>query len=684
MRFVPTAALFTSVVLLIAGLALASSERTKTSERADVQLVGTADGIATDVRGRLDRGHQAVLLLAERPAFATLAQRGHGLGLGAVKHVLASIEAIDATVADTASFFLLSGEERVRSVDGVIESRSKLARDASTEPFFEPTLSLAAGAAYESPPYVSTVTDRLVISESTVVRSGEEPIGILRLEVPVSPARSTAADGTQVGLVDPRTGTFTTLSGIRRSSAFTRLIGVEADAGVLETDGHRLAYRRLSGGTGASWLIVASVPVASVLTTNIPIGPLLLVAGAVALSLVGMLMRKRARREHALALVLAQEARAEAERRSLTDALTQLFNRRHMVDAISAELSRAGRGGPAPIVLLLDVDHFKRINDIYGHGAGDEVLVEVADRLRSRMRGYDVIGRWGGEEFIVLVPGVGDDETFFQVAEDVRRLIGSVPFTVTGDTTIPVTVSIGAARASESLRTAEAIVDAADRALYAAKRRGRDRTQLFGDLTVEDFVAEEPEALRLARALALSSSARESLPKSNGEQVASIATAIAEQLDLAGSMVMRCRLGSWLRDLGAVSIPDRLLQLVGPADAVDRALIENHVVVGEQIVRSVAGLSEAADAVRHHHERFDGTGYPDRLDGDQIPLEARIVAVAAAYIELVSLVPRFSPSIREAILAHLEADDGARFDPAVVRALADALHTVDAPTASAA
>ena len=272
MRFVPTAALFTSVILLIAGLALASSERTKTSERADVQLVGTADGVATDVRGRLDRGRQAVLLLAERPAFSLLAEHGHEIG--AVKRVLASIEAIDATVADTASFFLLSGEERVRSVDGVIESRSKLVRDASAEPFFEPTLSLAAGAAYESSPYVSPVTDRLVISESTVIRAGEQPIGILRLEVPVSPARSTAADGTQVGLVDPRTGTLTTLSGTRRSAAYTKLIGVDSDAAVLETDGRRLAYRRLAGGTAASWLIVASVPVESVLTTNIPIGPL--------------------------------------------------------------------------------------------------------------------------------------------------------------------------------------------------------------------------------------------------------------------------------------------------------------------------------------------------------------------------------------------------------------------------
>ena len=142
-----------------------------------------------------------------------------------------------------------------------------------------------------------------------------------------------------------------------------------------------------------------------------------------------MLLRQRRRRE-AAALLAAEGGRAEAEQRTRMDALTGLYNRRHVLDAIAAELARSDRTGVPPSVLLLDLDHFRRINDVYGHAVGDRVLSEIARRLRGRLRGYDVLGRWGGEAFIVLAPGVPDDDMLRRLADQIRRLVGTLPVAV--------------------------------------------------------------------------------------------------------------------------------------------------------------------------------------------------------------------------------------------------------------
>ena len=249
---------------------------------------------------------------------------------------------------------------------------------------------------------------------------------------------------------------------------------------------------------------------------------------------------------------------------------------------------------------MLDLDHFRRINDVYGHAVGDRVLSEVARRLRGRLRGYDVLGRWGGEAFIVLAPGVPDDETLRTLAEQIRRLVGTLPVAIDDETLLPVTVSVGAVRAGDALRSVEGLVDCATRALAAAKRRGRDRVQLFGDLTVEDLVAEEPETIRLARALALSVE-RARRPAARGRRARLGAGGRDRRADAASARRSRAAAGS--ADCYMISaqssVSDRILALVGPPTARDRLAYEGHAAAGERLVRSVAGVSEVADDRRH-------------------------------------------------------------------------------------
>jgi diguanylate cyclase (GGDEF)-like protein/PAS domain S-box-containing protein len=378
-------------------------------------------------------------------------------------------------------------------------------------------------------------------------------------------------------------------------------------------------------------------------------------------------------------LTTEMEALAAVEERSRVDALTGVANRRHVVEVLTAELERARREVARPGVLMVDVDHFKPVNDTYGHSVGDAVLAELAARLGKAVRRYDLVGRWGGEEFCIILPGVASENALRRVADVIRRSVVEAPYAIGDGRFLQLTASVGGVLAVEGLWSVEALVDAADRALYAAKRHGRNRVVLAGDMRLEDFAAEEPEALRLAEALALSAGAREGIPETHPREVADLAAEIALQLGLTEDVVMRCRLGGLLHDLGKVGVPDRVLVKPGPLDPAEWEQMRAHPEIGERIVRRIAGLAQAASVVRHHHERWNGTGYPDGLAGTEIPIEARIVAVADTYSALTHDRVYRGRRPERAALAEIVAVAGSHLDPACVEALVAIVQGLDAP-----
>jgi diguanylate cyclase (GGDEF)-like protein len=366
-------------------------------------------------------------------------------------------------------------------------------------------------------------------------------------------------------------------------------------------------------------------------------------------------------------------ARTIAERSSVVDPLTGAYNRRHLEETLAAELVRGRREGSGTGVIMLDVDHFKRVNDTYGHAAGDTVLVEVVGRLDSAVRGYDTIARWGGEEFCILVPGVGDDATLALTAEKLVRVIADAPIALDERRAVHVTVSIGASRDTGGL-SPDGLVDAADQALYVAKRRGRDQVCLFSQLGPSDLLhEEEPDAIRTAQAFSLSASVREGMQDEHNQQVAHLSGRIAEVLGMPQAFVLLCQLGGWLHDVGKVAIPEGILAKSGPLDEAEWSTMRSHPLVGEQIIDRVTGLRDAVGAVRHHHERYDGSGYPDGLAGDAIPLEARIVAVADAYSAITADRSYRRSRDQAAAVRELRASAGTHLDPRLVEALILAL-----------
>jgi diguanylate cyclase (GGDEF)-like protein/PAS domain S-box-containing protein len=366
----------------------------------------------------------------------------------------------------------------------------------------------------------------------------------------------------------------------------------------------------------------------------------------------------------------AEDERAEALKRlewlSSVDALTELFNRRHFSEVLRARLAGSATGAA---IVLVDVDHFKRINDSHGHQIGDLVLREIARRLDDATRPCDVTSRWGGEEFCVLLDEIGDDDELEALVERLRTAVGATPIPIGENGAVHVTISIGAVRPSPDCHTPEQLLASADAALYVAKRGGRNQARIGRGAPMLVPVDASEGLEGVVQALAAAASIRGGVSAMHSAQVAALSTAIAVELELPAATVELARLGGWLHDCGKVTVPTDILAHRGPLDEAARARMRHHAIAGEALVSVVPGLSGAAQVVRSHHERFDGVGYPDGLAGDEIPLAARIVAAADAFVAMTESRPYEGPRAHGEAIAELQRSSGSQFDPRVVDAL---------------
>jgi diguanylate cyclase (GGDEF)-like protein len=422
--------------------------------------------------------------------------------------------------------------------------------------------------------------------------------------------------------------------------------------------------RRLAVG-GRTWRVEVASPA--------PAGAawlpwVVLAAGLAVTALVGMLLEQRTR---ALRVALRESrdlnaeldaARALAERRSRIDALTGLFTRGHLMHQLEGELQRDG--GRRAGLVLVDLLGLGEVNRSLGHAAGDRLLVEVAGRLRGTLRDYDCVARWDAGRFALLVPQVPDDAALWRVAESLRRVLTGAPVPLDGGE-LWVGCAVGCAPSAG--RDPDGVLEDAELAVARARAAGGGRAYLHGEVAAD--LARQPDALRIAEALARTAGRREGMPEGHCPQVADLAAATAERLGLPAAVVLRCRLAGWLHDLGKVAIPAALLTKPGPLDEHEWVVMRTHSELGERMLAGMPGLAEVAPAVRHHHERWDGGGYPDGLDGQRIPVEARIVAAADAYSAITSAPPFHAPRDPQEALAELRRCAGTQLDPAVAEAL---------------
>ena len=355
----------------------------------------------------------------------------------------------------------------------------------------------------------------------------------------------------------------------------------------------------------------------------------------------------------------------EQERLAVTDALTGLHNRRFFEEMLKLEVERTQRGSEGAGLLVLDLDHFKTVNDRYGHPAGDTVLRETARRLIAALRSIDVIARYGGEEFVVVLPDVGVD-ALEMIAERCREAIGGQPFVLDGGETITVTASIGAACHPVHSADSDDLMRVADASLYAAKDLGRDVVQI-GRPAVRGTLPKVSTMTAFFENLA--EEIDETLvgwPRSRA--VSRWAAETAGLLGLDAGETARCAEAGRFHDIGMLRVPQATLTKPGPLGDEEWASVQRHPEHGERMLGLSKELKDVARVVAQHHERWDGSGYPARLAGNEIAIEARVVAVCEAWAAMVSDRP-YRPALdRDAARAELLDGAGRQFDSYVVAA----------------
>ena len=366
-----------------------------------------------------------------------------------------------------------------------------------------------------------------------------------------------------------------------------------------------------------------------------------------------------------------------ALRLALTDPLTGLGNYRHFHERLQGELATVEDDRTPLTLCLVDVDDFKLINDRFGHPAGDRVLKRVAGLLRQGGEAF----RLGGDEFAVLLTGLDQREALV-AAESIVDRIASLQ----GDAVDSVSVSVGVASFPGRGVGRDEVVRLADNALYWAKEHGKNQVRLYrpdvaGLKPLKSVAAglDRSARFRAAASLAKAVDERDADTASHSERVSDLAARIAARLGLDAEQTELTRLATSLHDLGKLAIPEQILHKPGRLTEAERLVVEQHPRTGFQMLENL-GIDPVADLVLHHHERWDGTGYPDGLRGEEIPLGARIIFVADAYDAMTSDRVYQRRLTHQEAIAELTHCAGTQFDPLVVTALVQEFSggTVDA------
>ncbi|TMC64208.1 MAG: diguanylate cyclase [Chloroflexota bacterium] len=402
----------------------------------------------------------------------------------------------------------------------------------------------------------------------------------------------------------------------------------------------------------------------------------------------------------------------QAQKLSVTDSVTGLPNHRYFHTRFDEELENTKDTGGSITVMMIDLDRFKVYNDSFGHAAGDVALKAAARTISSTMRREDTVTRYGGEEFVAILPGV-DIQTAPLRAQEICDTLAKVFMYNPKTIFAPLTASVGWATYPVDAKNRDELLNRADLAMYMAKKRGRNCicgacelesvaaldsvlsevvAQLASADTVgpgmvatlekrlgqiansshleelaEGMLSPNSEAtLEALNALAASIDAKDPYTSGHSQSVAKLAEDLGDMLQLSPAHKNQLRLAAILHDVGKIGVVDKVLLKEGKLDEDEKLIMRMHPILGARILQPIKAFRQILNVVLHHHEWYDGSGYPDGLAGQNIPLHARIVSVCDAYHAMTSTRPYRQRRTPEFALAQLEAGKGTQFDPIIV------------------
>jgi diguanylate cyclase (GGDEF)-like protein/putative nucleotidyltransferase with HDIG domain len=418
----------------------------------------------------------------------------------------------------------------------------------------------------------------------------------------------------------------------------------------------------------------------------------------------------------------------KAQEQAITDGLTGVKTHRYLMETLSMEWKRSTRANRPFSLVLMDLDRFKFVNDFYGHLEGDVVLQRVGHILEQNCRRSDVVARYGGDEFVILMPETTVEQAR-QLASKLRGWVASDPLLRDKN----ITASFGIAGFPVHGSTPQELIQVADSSMYLSKHQGgnsvssaeqgdpndtkrwkKDVLEAYLGVTLKRLFSTGPEAfeeiyrrleqftrslteqggggsadglppavVETVTSLALAIDAKDHYTQGHSQKVSAYAVMIAQALEMDQAEVEEIRLAGLLHDIGKVGIPETILNKSGPLDASEWETMKTHTELGAKILEPLEAMNKIRLMVRHHHEFFDGTGYPDRLEGEQIPHGARLIAIADAYDTITSARTYKKARTPEDAFGELERCASNQFDPELVRVFIRTMRRAPRPSVEA-
>lgn len=375
------------------------------------------------------------------------------------------------------------------------------------------------------------------------------------------------------------------------------------------------------------------------------------------------------------------------ESMAIKDGLTGLYNQHHFLEVLNTEYKKAKRHLHQLSCIMIDIDHFKSVNDTHGHQFGDYVLARSADILMRIVRDTDFVARYGGEEFFVILPNTGRKGANI-LAEKIRAAFSKKVFKK-DDVSHGVTVSLGISSMSDhNVISDDVMIANADNALYRAKWRGRNNVCTYEETAIKKKFesGEDPEKVKVFHNMFQNinesikvnciESAHDILREIEGEwtyfnehsvRVSEYAEQLARRLSMSEDEAKTIKRAALLHDVGMIGISSDILKKKGKLTAGEYSVIKRHSSIGMNIMEKTMMFDKELPLILYHHERFDGSGYPHKLKGDTIPYGARILALVDAYDAIISNSNHRAGRTHKEAIKELKGCAGKQFDPRMVK-----------------
>ncbi len=360
---------------------------------------------------------------------------------------------------------------------------------------------------------------------------------------------------------------------------------------------------------------------------------------------------------------------SEAAHRADRDSVTDLLNHRAVQEQMTTTLARCKRSGGTFSIVMMDLNNFKFFNDTYGHPVGDDVLRTVARGLRESCRGSDILGRYGGDEFIVVLPDTDATGTL-DVCARIKAALDAKHFEPVPGTRLPIGTAFGWAAFPNDGDTIMELLSAADANLYNHKRGGASYLSQSQKAMQED--RDELKKLKnrahggsfgVLDALVTAIDNKDHYTRHHSEEVTYLSMLVARELGYEGEQLEAVRISGLLHDVGKIAVPDQILRHPGKLGRDEWDIMQQHPVFGALIVKDVPHLERVIDGIKYHHEKWDGSGYPEKRVGEDIPEMGRLLAMGDCYSALTTDRPYRKGWKPEAALEEIERCAGTHFDP---------------------